>query len=103
MKLMGHSSVITTQMFYSQMQAYHYYRGLAKLLKNDDAPSMDDLRQFLRKQNVNDLVEILMNQAMDDEKLLSRLMMKLSRSDKKEVNLSAIRKKIAQDKKCPPK
>lgn len=69
--------------------------GRAKSSKKE-VPSMDDLRRFLRKQTVNDLVEILMNQAMDDEKLLSRLMMKLSRSDKKKVNLSAFRQAIDQ-------
>ena len=62
--------------------------------KKQAAISMDDARAHLARQDKNTLVDILMEHAMEDERLRQRLFLKAAKKSSKGLNLAAYRSAI---------
>ncbi|MBI2218961.1 MAG: SWIM zinc finger family protein [Candidatus Rokubacteria bacterium] len=58
------------------------------------AVTMDDVRAFLAGQDKNALVDLLMEQALDDERLRQRLLMKAAKKSPKGLDLATYREAI---------
>ena len=64
--------------------------------KSKPAITLDDIRKYLSQQKTDTLVEVIMAQVMEDDKLRERLMMKAARFGQKDLNVAAFREAITQ-------
>lgn len=64
--------------------------------KCSPAVTSDDIRRFLSQQKTDALVEIIMDQAVKDENLLDRLMLKTARFGQKGLDVAAFRHAISR-------
>lgn len=67
-----------------------------KTKKHAPAITSDDIRNFLSQQKNDALVDIIMEQAIKDENLLDRLMMKTARFGQKELDIAAFKHAITR-------
>jgi len=63
---------------------------------SEPATTVDDVRKYLSGQKTDALVEIIIQQMMEDDNLLRRLMIKTARSQQKGPDIKAFRKLISQ-------
>lgn len=68
----------------------------AKAKKSKPAITLDDVREYLSGQEISALVEIIVEQMMEDEKLRDRLMFKAARSKQKGPDLAFFKQTINQ-------
>jgi len=68
----------------------------AKTQKSKPAVTLDDVREYLSSQETDALVEIIVEQMTEDDKLRERLMMKAALSKQKGPNLAFFRQMINQ-------
>jgi len=69
-------------------------RGAGKAGRSEPAVTLDDVRQYLGRQDTSKLVEIIMRQVMEDDRLRESLLMKVARHGPGGLDIATFRKAI---------